>query len=374
MQPAWNLANRRIVLPFLSIWFLVACSQGSAQVAEITNESVNTTSTTEVPQTTIPIDEEKVADFDAKIEQARKNLVAVKEQSEIQLNVLTSDFKKKLNSYGNELACTHKLTTAGVLNDVSWSSDRVNSKTADELNAVAKSVIASPIGEWGCFSPQDRETAFGYPGWSVEAFYSRFRSGYEGIWDQFISPLIVKAAEFQSKTSLSSCQECISLRDQFEQSWIIQRDKRINQARALCGNFITELDAVRRRIAKAENDLTSLVTNRSEYIRTIEIANRPKSDGSSSGTSSGTANESSGGSSNSRPAGCDRAERASFIISDYYYFENDHSFAELNSALNTIANLLEANGYGLEARAIDTASSLGDAIFIYSNLLSQICR
>jgi len=81
----------------------------------------------------------------------------------------------------------------------------------------------------------------------------------------------------------------------------------------------------------------------------------------------------SSGTGSSRPAGCDRAELASRVISDYFYYGNDRPFSELDAALNAIAYFLEQNNFRYEARAIDTASSLEDAISVYSGLIPQIC-
>lgn len=84
-----------------------------------------------------------------------------------------------------------------------------------------------------------------------------------------------------------------------------------------------------------------------------------------------SANSGSGGS--TRPSGCDRAELASRVISDYFYYGGNQSFSELDAALNAIAYFLEQNGYVYEALAIDNASSLEQAISVYSNLIPQIC-
>jgi hypothetical protein len=82
--------------------------------------------------------------------------------------------------------------------------------------------------------------------------------------------------------------------------------------------------------------------------------------------------QSSGGGS-SRPAGCDRAELASRVISDYFYYGNPRSTEELDAALNAIAYFLEQNNYRFEAQAIDYSSSLDEAISVYSNLIPQLC-
>jgi hypothetical protein len=79
------------------------------------------------------------------------------------------------------------------------------------------------------------------------------------------------------------------------------------------------------------------------------------------------------GASSSRPAGCDRAELASRVISDYFYYGNSRSTEELDAALNAIAYFLEQNGYRFEARAIDNSSSLDEAISVYNNLIPQLC-
>ena len=81
----------------------------------------------------------------------------------------------------------------------------------------------------------------------------------------------------------------------------------------------------------------------------------------------------SSGTGSSRPAGCDRAELASRVISDYFYYGNDRPFSEIDAALNAIAYFLEQNNFRYEARAIDNASSLEDAISVYSGLIPQIC-
>jgi hypothetical protein len=81
----------------------------------------------------------------------------------------------------------------------------------------------------------------------------------------------------------------------------------------------------------------------------------------------------SSGSDYSRPAGCDRAELASRVISDYFYYGNSRSTDELDAALNAIAYFLEQNGYRFEARAIDYSSSLDEAISVYNNLIPQLC-
>jgi len=79
------------------------------------------------------------------------------------------------------------------------------------------------------------------------------------------------------------------------------------------------------------------------------------------------------GSSSSRPARCDRAELASRVISDYYYYGHSRSIEELDAALNAIAYFLEQNGYSFEAQAIDNSNSLEEAISVYNNLIPQLC-
>lgn len=79
------------------------------------------------------------------------------------------------------------------------------------------------------------------------------------------------------------------------------------------------------------------------------------------------------GASSSRPAGCDRAELASRVISDYFYYGNSRSTEELDAALNAIAYFLDQNGYPLEALAIYGSNSLDEAISVYNNLIPQLC-
>ena len=73
------------------------------------------------------------------------------------------------------------------------------------------------------------------------------------------------------------------------------------------------------------------------------------------------------------PNGCDRAVTASLIISDYFYFNGDHSTSEIDSALAAISTFLERNGFGMEANAVDNASTLEDAIYTYRQLVPMLC-
>ena len=74
------------------------------------------------------------------------------------------------------------------------------------------------------------------------------------------------------------------------------------------------------------------------------------------------------------PIGCDRATTASLIISDYFYFNGDHSYSKIDSALAAISTFLATNGYGMEADGVDNASTLEDAIYIYQIPVSQLCQ
>ena len=74
------------------------------------------------------------------------------------------------------------------------------------------------------------------------------------------------------------------------------------------------------------------------------------------------------------PNGCDRAVTASLIISDYFYFNGDHSTSEIDSALAAISTFLARNGFGMEANAVDNASTLEDAIYTYRQIVPMLCQ
>jgi hypothetical protein len=304
MEPDKQFRGRLLSMTLLLLagFGLAACTESrpTSPASESEVDSIAVVSTA-IVSTTVTVDANRVQELENLIKVSEVELVSAEEADkslsvalDSELSQLASPYRQALLDYQREIQCGYQLLDVPVLGFEGLATEsRVSNATVDDLRNLANEIRSATSSEWRCGTPRnDRDSAFGYPGWKVENYYGRYRKGYEALWDQHIPNLVQQLSQYKYQID---CKQCYEIRDSFESEWEVLTDKRARQIGNISETFYSQSGAIllkksqsRDLVLKAEASLLNAKSALSAYLAEIDRLNKPSTTTTATTTTSTT--------------------------------------------------------------------------------------